>query len=169
MRWNDKTYSSSQLSTTLLTTPLQRSLSHHLHDTHHNPATRITTPPRLTKAMAKRHRIPDTTGVVRQPLPPLSWESTCDDMVRHLKHLHERYGAHGDDWHFVDHPFGFKDAQTKRNWSLPGDPLDTRGLYTYTDFLRQPYAGGAQLKIGLFCTWTKSWVGRPEWHKDEAW
>ena len=39
----------------------------------------------------------------------------------------------------IDHPFGFKDAQAKRNWLVPDDTLDTRGLFTYTDFLRQPY------------------------------
>lgn len=54
-------------------------------------------------------------------------------MIAHLKHLHKKYGAHGDDWHLIDHPFGFKDAQAKRNWLVPDDTLDTGAcLHTRT-------------------------------------
>ena len=77
-------------------------------------------------------------------------------MVAHLRHMHKMYGAHKNNWHLIDHPFGFKDAQAKRDWLAPDDTLDTRGLYTHTDFLQQPYTGGAKIKIGLFCTWTKT-------------
>src|SRR4051794_5014655 len=89
------------------------------------------------------------------PLPAVHKDSPIHDILSHLQHIIAINPA-SSTLAFYDQISGFYSGKEKAN-SVTGWP-GHQDYKTYSDFLNFPL-NGASTRIGLFATFTESWVG----------
>lgn len=133
-------------------------------------------PVRETPAKADSYKpttpgLRDQTEVDRRASPghpqlpePLTAQSTAHDIWASNIKLVLSYGSKTDQWFLHLHPIAFKDGAAKANWRTFHD---TQAFHTFAYWIKEKMEVGPNLtcRVGFFCTWTTSWVGKAttEW------
>jgi hypothetical protein len=120
-------------------------------------------PPTLRpRAQNQVSHLPSPSDPADSGLPLIDKDSSKEHIPQWLAYIAENAssGPYSDLIHVCsDRVFGFKDGQdrtnsTSPNW-YPGDQV----VGTLNEFMQAP-RDGKKIKLGLFCSWPETWVGK---------